>query len=1019
MTSSVGMVPSDDRALAPATLVTALCVTEDRPAFLPWLLWNYDKQDHHPRRLVVVDSSHDLPPLPDRPDIQVLRCDPGTPVAVKRNLALRAAEGDAVTWFDDDDWQSPRKLSLLALALRSADVAGAASGWFVDLDTGRSRPYVSSDGPVFNSLGVRRPLAAAVPFDERRLRASDTPWLARVRRQPTVRVASVDAVLFFWLRHDANLSNPSSGRPCRQSLAAVRSAVGEQDWGETEAELSRLRARLSGARAGQRLTVPAVPRTAARRAGLCVVVTTYDRPDGLARLLEDLDRECDGTVEVRVYDDGTPRGHEGVGPRLAQRGGHYVRAGHNHGKTRWWQWWNTILADLRRCAARSFLVLQDDMRLCPDFLERSLALWDGIRDERKGSLFLHLDESAVSSGRSGWTTSQDVQAGRVVRCGWVDMNAFICDRRLFEALDWHLRPVPGRRWSENPLLGSGVGAQISVRAHQRGLGLYRVRESLTVHDSSPSRMNPRARDDEPLTTVRFVDGDAAAERLAQPRPFVTASLASVPSRADALERVAAALLPQVDRLTVHLNGYRRVPDWLTGPRTTVTLSQDHGDLGDAGKLLWADAALGTVLLCDDDLRYPRDYVTRLLSGLERYGGRAAVGFHGALLAPRVTDYLRSRRVLHFSRGLLMDTPVHVLGTGVSAYRSSALRLAVEDVTPGLADVCVAVAGQRQRVPFVCLAHDAGWLTELPGTFARSYYARALSGDGPERDQATRLVQREQPWRLHAAAPGSTAVRPAPAPAASPGRGPTMVDDPVHAADPVMALRPVVPVSVRGPTTAVRLLLPADDHITRAVQTSGTYYERDLLDAIRELGPLGTYVDVGAHFGNHTVFFAVECAAERVVAIEPHRHALDGLRVNAGRNDVAGRVSALHLAIHPTARHVAVTALPWRARPGRGVLTNSGRVGISPVPTGGVAAVPLDEALQPYGHVGLVKVDVEGLGSEVLASGARTLERDRPVVAVEAASEVEQERVRQLLVPLGYALRGRFCWTPTWLWSAGG
>ncbi|SEG96201.1 hypothetical protein SAMN05444920_109308 [Nonomuraea solani] len=45
-----------------------------------------------------------------------------------------------------------------------------------------------------------------------------------------------------------------------------------------------------------------------------------------------------------------------------------------------------------------------------------------------------------------------------------------------------------------------------------------------------------------------------------------------------------------------------------------------------------------------------------------------------------------------------------------------------------------------------------------------------------------------------------------------------------------------------------------------------------------------------------------------------------------------------------------------------------------------------------------------------------LTRDRPLVAVEAASDEQRERVREVLAPLGYRLAGRYCWTPTWLWE---
>jgi hypothetical protein len=52
-----------------------------------------------------------------------------------------------------------------------------------------------------------------------------------------------------------------------------------------------------------------------------------------------------------------------------------------------------------------------------------------------------------------------------------------------------------------------------------------------------------------------------------------------------------------------------------------------------------------------------------------------------------------------------------------------------------------------------------------------------------------------------------------------------------------------------------------------------------------------------------------------------------------------------------------------------------------------------------------------------ASGLRTLRRDRPLVAAEAASAAEREALRALLAPLGYRqIEQRYCWTPTWLWE---
>jgi hypothetical protein len=51
-------------------------------------------------------------------------------------------------------------------------------------------------------------------------------------------------------------------------------------------------------------------------------------------------------------------------------------------------------------------------------------------------------------------------------------------------------------------------------------------------------------------------------------------------------------------------------------------------------------------------------------------------------------------------------------------------------------------------------------------------------------------------------------------------------------------------------------------------TSGRVYEENFLQHIRDLGRRGDYVDVGAHLGTHTVWFAKLCPSTHVHAFEP-------------------------------------------------------------------------------------------------------------------------------------------------------
>jgi len=763
-----------------------------------------------------------------------------------------------------------------------------------------------------------------------------------------------------------------------------------------------------------------------------VIVTAYDRPDGLARLVDDLAREGLTGPQTHIYDDASPQRDAALERRIADLGCVLHRAERHHGKQQWWQWWNTILADLAATTDpdQPILVLQDDIRLCQDFWPQASALFDHVDDPARASLHLHVTAERSSLGSTCWTPVRAAPRGDVTHTGWVDMGAFVAHRRLFEALAWRLDQPAAQRWSGRDVLGSGVGEQISLRAHAAGLGMYQVRRSMVVHDDSASLMNPAARDRWPLRTIHFIDGDAAAARLASHRPAVLASLATVPSRVDALRHVVERLRPQVDRLLVYLNGHPEPPAFLAETGAEVVTSGQYGDRGDAGKFFPAGGHVGVHVVCDDDLDYPPDYVERLLDGLARYDRRAVVGYHASMLREPFTDYHRSRSITHMSLNVPRDVAVHVLGTGTLAFHSSTLAVRPEDFpTPNMADVWFALLGQTQQVPFVQLRREAGWLRELGqidekfGAIMRNgIYATARRADtAGERTPETAAVLTLTPWRvfpLPSTGPSRRASSASSAGVEATARaGARAGAAAAHHVERPPA--PLVRVPVRGPTRSAVVVLPLHDHITVAVQRSGTYYERDLLDAVRATGAHGTYVDVGAHHGNHTAFFALECEATRVVAVEPATDAVAGLRETLAENGIGHRVDVRQVAVHPVWVRVKPIPVRWRPRWSTGAITNTGGRSFGADEAGAVAALPLDTVLAEVTGVAVVKVDAGGLSGEILESGRRTLARDRPLVAAAAGTDAEDAAVRMVLEPLGYRPVGRFGWSATWLWSPAG
>jgi FkbM family methyltransferase len=172
-----------------------------------------------------------------------------------------------------------------------------------------------------------------------------------------------------------------------------------------------------------------------------------------------------------------------------------------------------------------------------------------------------------------------------------------------------------------------------------------------------------------------------------------------------------------------------------------------------------------------------------------------------------------------------------------------------------------------------------------------------------------------------------------------------------------------------------------------------------VDSLRGLVPSGsTVVDVGANIGFFCLRFARWVGpAGRVIAIEPERRNIESLRrrlARAGLSDVVTFVEAaaadqpgeLRLALNP-------------GHPGDHHLAEDGEP---------VAAVALDDlvATDPR-PVTLVKIDVQGAESMVLAGAARLIERHRPALFIEihepSLSRLGSSR-RELidkLIDLGY------------------
>lgn len=215
----------------------------------------------------------------------------------------------------------------------------------------------------------------------------------------------------------------------------------------------------------------------------------------------------------------------------------------------------------------------------------------------------------------------------------------------------------------------------------------------------------------------------------------------------------------------------------------------------------------------------------------------------------------------------------------------------------------------------------------------------------------------------------------------------------------------VDLEAHGQTVTIGFDDPSD-LIPHRITTGGRFYEQDLLEDVykRLHGRRGIAVDVGAHIGNHSLWFAAICGLQ-VVAIEPNVRSHAQLAANVERNPDARIVPVLAAA-------GATSGRCWVAEGDEG---NSGTSSVMLYAEGPTPVYTVD-GLVDGGDVVLLKVDVEGAEPAVFAGAQATLERCRPLVYAEAATELERDTLDALLEPFRYRRFGKFGKTPTYGWK---
>ena len=202
----------------------------------------------------------------------------------------------------------------------------------------------------------------------------------------------------------------------------------------------------------------------------------------------------------------------------------------------------------------------------------------------------------------------------------------------------------------------------------------------------------------------------------------------------------------MDRIAVYLNGYQSAPACVLELADVHVL--DPKNSGAERKFWWAEQHDGIYLSCDDDIRYPADYVATMCAELAEHPG--IVSAHGRIYLGRPVDVndVEGGSIGIFHKRVDYSRAINHGGTGVMAWDASATHVPSMWDHENISDMQIAIWAQLHGVPMWLVAHQAHWL-ESPTILDRGTIWNLSQVDAHRpRNKLLRQHGIEHGWRMH-------------------------------------------------------------------------------------------------------------------------------------------------------------------------------------------------------------------------------------------------------------------------------
>lgn len=187
-------------------------------------------------------------------------------------------------------------------------------------------------------------------------------------------------------------------------------------------------------------------------------------------------------------------------------------------------------------------------------------------------------------------------------------------------------------------------------------------------------------------------------------------------RTESLIKSLQSVINQCDEINVALNDHydEEIPQFLFHPKINLFLTDNS--LGDAFKFLNLENSDGYFFTIDDDLIYPKTYVSDTIKKCKEFNNKKVITYHGRSFGsfPIASYYKSANERYACLQRVKQDVKVQFGGTGVMCFHTSLLKIPINYFElPNMADVWVGKFCIENNIEIICLKHEEGYIKYIP------------------------------------------------------------------------------------------------------------------------------------------------------------------------------------------------------------------------------------------------------------------------------------------------------------------